>query len=357
MKNALKTTCLALLVLALAGCGKNPQVPQNTIAAAYVDLEKAYENGTRFTRAIIGELPDASRPDALKAYDRVIKDIGRYKDALNPKWAVITFGGAIANPPRALRRNVAMAVRIDTDESTADKTLRQWIKERTGKEDVKPDVREKGVVYEVYSFHAGRIGGDILVFSDAKEAFEDMFSLYTGKSAPSNDFRELFRISGNTLARISTIPIYSVIDRFGLTAAVEKFGVACDDEDLADMILHLGVATLDILADEQDIGLSLRIVCGSSDDAKMFEHVFQTIAFVSRTGSDLGAYFAANPANLPALFESYKDVIGRTKIFFNAASRAFDAARNGRIAEITFAMSIDMIAKALAKAFDTPHHL
>ena len=351
MKNALRLACLAILVLTVAGCGKKPQVPEATVAAAFVDLEKAYENGKQLTKTIINEFPEASRSVAINVYESALKAIDRNKEALNPKWAVIALGGTFEDLSRAPGGNVAMAIRIDTDEKTADGMLKQWVTERAGGADVKPDTREKGIVYEVYSFYAGRIEDDFLILANSKDAFMDMFDLYTGKGTPSKDFADLARISGNTVAHISTAPVHRMISRFELTEEIEKFGLISDDEDLADMILNLGTFTLDILADGNDIGLSLRVVCGSSGDAKFFEHVFQTIAFVSRAGFDLGAYFAENPERLPKKLVRYKDKFNQSVSFFNAASRAFDAARDGRVAEITFATSMDMIAKAVAKVF------
>ena len=115
------------------------------------------------------------------------------------------------------------------------------------------------------------------------------------------------------------------------------------------MILHLGTVTLDILADEEDIGLSLRIICGSSDDAKILEHLFHSIAFMSRVGFDLGAYLAENPDRIPKALRHHRNRISQSKDFFNAVARAFNAARDGRVAEITFANSMDMIAKSIAK--------
>ena len=35
MKDALRSTCLAILAVIAAGCGRNPQVPENTVAAAF----------------------------------------------------------------------------------------------------------------------------------------------------------------------------------------------------------------------------------------------------------------------------------------------------------------------------------
>ena len=58
MKKALRFACLAVLALTVAGCGRKPQVPENTVAAAYVDLEKAYENGKLLARSVINEFPE-----------------------------------------------------------------------------------------------------------------------------------------------------------------------------------------------------------------------------------------------------------------------------------------------------------
>lgn len=349
MKKALRFACLAILALAVAGCGKKPQVPEHTVVAAYVNFEKTYESGSSLTKSIIKELPGFARQDATREYEDAIKFIDECREALKPKWAVIAFGGTIKDLFQASRENIAIAVRIDADENTADDILKKWVTKMTGCEDIAPDKREKGVIYEAYSSFAGRVDDDILILANSKDAFMDMFDLYRGRGKPSKDFEKLSDISGNTVARISTVPIHNLISRFELTEEVEKFGKAGNDEDLADMILHLGTVTLDILADEEDIGLSLRIICGSSDDAKILEHLFHSIAFMSRVGFDLGAYLAENPDRIPKALRHHRNRISQSKDFFNAVARAFNAARDGRVAEITFANSMDMIAKSIAK--------
>ena len=349
MKKALRFACLAGLALAVVGCGKKPQVPEYTIAAAYIDFEKAYENGKSLTKSIIKELPESSRQSATREYENMLKFVDECRESLNPKWAVVAFGGTIKDLLQAPRENISIAVRIDTDEKTADNVLKKWVTKMTGREDVAPDKREKGVIYEAYSSYAGRIGDDFLILANSKDAFMDMFDLYRGRGKPSKDFEKLSDISGNTVVRISTVPIHSLISRFELTEEVEKFGKAGNDEDLADMILHLGTVTLDVLAEDDDIGLSLRIICGSSDDAKILEHLFHSIAFMSRVGFDLGAYLAENPDRLPTSLSDHRNKISQSKDFFNVVARAFNAARDGRVAEITFANSMDMIAKSIAK--------
>ena len=102
--------------------------------------------------------------------------------------------------------SIAMAIRVDTDEDTADTMLKKWMAQRAGREDIEPERHENGTVYEAYSFHAGRVGDDLLILANSKNAFMDMFNLYTGESLPSKDFTELPRISGHTLARIQTAP-------------------------------------------------------------------------------------------------------------------------------------------------------
>ena len=349
MKNALRFACLVALVLTVAGCGKNPQVPESAIAAAYVDLEKAYMNGTLLTKSIINEFPASARSDAVKEYEDALKHIDKYKDVLNPKWAVIAFSGTFKDLSRAPSENIAIAIRIDTNEMTADDMLKRWVTERSGGKKIEPRIRKNGVIYEVYSHYAGRIGDDFLILANSKDAFMNMFDLYTGQAKPSKDFGELAHISGNTVARISTVPVHRLISRSDLTEEIEEFGEISDDEDLADMILNLGTITLDILADGEDVGLSLRVICGSSDDAKLFEHVFQTISFISRSGFDLGAYLAERPDHIPKRFSRYKNKIKQSGAFFNAAAHAFGAAREGRVAEIIFASSMDMIAQSVAK--------
>ena len=52
---------------------------------------------------------------------------------------------------------------------------------------------------------------------------------------------------------------------------------------------------------------------------------------------------------LPEKLSRYRNKISQTGFFFNAVAHAVNADRDGRIAEITFATSMDMLSKALAK--------
>ena len=351
MKQTLKFICLAVLALTLSGCGQKALVPENTVVATYVELERFYESGTHFARVIISELPVSSRSQAVKDLEHVLKCIDKYKDSLSPQWAVIALGGSFHDVLRAPYEHIAVAVRIDADETTAKDKLREWVVERTGKEDAEPLTRGDTDIYDVYSLYAGRIADDYLVFATSKESFWNMFNLYTGETKPSKEFKDLSRISGNTVARVATAPVCNLITRFNLAQKVAEFGETCNDADLADLVLNLGAATLDILADGDDFGLSLRVNCGSPSDAKTLEHVFQAAAFISRTGFDVGAYLAENPDLVGGFLLPYKDRIRAARDFLNSATRSVDiaAARDGDTAEMTFATSIRIIAKAFMR--------
>lgn len=367
MKKILKLTCFALLSLIAVGCGKKGIVPEKTVVAAYVDLEKAYENGKSVVKAVINALPsDCDRAKTVKEYEQGLKWLDKYYDSLNPKWAVIALGGNLARfaNSRRLADHVAFAFRVDADEATVDKLAKGELgRERKDEEgpQLDKDKRKEGIVYTLSHGQGfiGLIDDKYLVFSLSKDAFYDMFDLYAGKSKPSKDFGNLTRISGNTICRISTAPISSLLDRFELAREIERFGEDCDDEDLADMILSIGAATLDIGADKEDFGLSLRVVCGSASDAKILDHFFQAIAFSSRVAFDIGAYAAKNPDKFKDMQgdrrSPYREIgrlsrkISTATGSFIALSRALEAERDGNTATISCLIGTEDLAKLISE--------
>ena len=368
MKRTLKLACLAALSLVAVGCGKKGIVPETTLVAAYVDLEKAYDNGKTVIKAIINALPsDDERSAADSVYEQGLKWIDAYKDALKPRWAVIAYGGDFTSlgSSQKISDHVAFAFKVDSDEATLDKIARDELgrdgEGQTGnngeEQKLDKDNRKEGIVYTLRDGqgYLGLIDEKYLIFSRSKNAFFDMFDLYAGKSKASKDFGSLTGISGNTICRISTAPISSLLKRFELTRDVERFGEDCNDEDLAEMILGLGAVSLDIGADDEDVGLTLRVACGSSSDAKVLDHFFQSIAFSSRMAFSVGAYVTKDPDRFKDAQDARRNIyceIGRLSRMissstgsFIALSHAATADRDGSEATISCSLSTESFAK------------
>ena len=344
MIKALQLTCLAILALAVAGCGKRGQVPETTVLAAYVDLEKTYENGKDLAQAILDALPADRRPVALKGFEDAFRKIDKYKDALHPEWAVVAYGGDIKSVTAPSNKNIAIAVRVETDEGTVANFLKE-----DGVE-MKKTNRDDGVVFQLGPKHVGLVDGKYLVVGPSKDAFDGMFDLYAGKSKPSKDFGDLPRIPRNAICRIATAPVSSLLPRFGLAQEVERFGQVSADDDLADMILCLGAVTLDVWADDVDASLLLRVTCGSAGDAKILDHFFQSIAFSTRVACAVGAYATEAPDRFGPLARKVADA----RDAFTAFARAVEARRDGNVATLSCVVGTERFAEVLTRLHLVP---
>ncbi len=339
MRKTLQLACIALLALAVAGCGKKGLVPETTVLAAYVDLEQTYLNGKDLAQALVDALPSDRRTLALKGFEDAFKEIDKYRDALNPEWAVVAYGGDVKSITAPSNKNIAIAVRVEADEGT----IAEFLKE-DGVE-LKKDRRDDGVVFQLGPKHVGLVDNKYLVVSPSKDAFDDMFNLYAGKTKPSKDFGDLTRIPRNAICRIATTPVSSLLARFGLTQELEKFGQVSADDDLADMILCLGAVSIDIWADREDVSLLLRVTCGSAGDAKTLDHFFQSIAFSSRVTCAVGAYVAEAPGRFGPLAQK----IAKAQDAFIAFARAVEAKRDGNVASLSCTVSTERLADVLGK--------
>lgn len=338
MKKVLKLACLAAFALVIAGCGKRGQVPEKTVIAAYVDLEKMYDNGKELAEALIASLPVDARDEAKKGMEEAIKEIDKYKDMLRPEWMVVACGGDFKSLVNSQQDCFAVVVRVKADEATIEKLLKE-----DGFDGLTPGKREGGVVYDLGRKFVGLVDGKYLIASPSKDAFGDMFDLYAGKTKPSAEFNDLPEITGSTVCRVSTAPVSSLLTRFELTREIEKFGEACEDEDLADMILSVGAVSLDVWMDKEDVGLLLRVKCGSVGDAKTLEHFFHSIAFSSRVACDVAAY-AGKEADKFGL--KARDLAPLQNVFIDL-SRTVDAGRDGNVAVLSCALGAERISEII----------
>ena len=347
MKKLLKLSCLALLAISVVGCGKKAQVPEKTIAAAYVDIEKAYANGKDLCEVFIDALPKEMREGAKKEYEGAIKQIDENKKLLNPQWAVAAIGGTFKELANAGGETLAVAVRVSTSEEDFTKLLKD------NGFGVEPKKEKDGLVFPLGTMQLGLINGKYLIFGLSENSFKTMFDLYAGNGKASDDFGELARISGNTIARFSTAPISSLLERFELQKEIENFGKITEDEDIADMVLGMGAISLDVKLDDDDIGLIFRVVCDSSGDAKIVDHFFQAITFCARAFFDGAAYAAEKDVSLPIpmLSKSMQKEIAQAKLGLIAAARSIEAERDSNIAQLSFVLDIDDLTKMVKESF------
>ena len=347
MKKLLKLSCLALLAISVVGCGKKAQVPEKTIAAAYVDIEKAYANGKDLCEVFIDALPKEMQESAKKEYEEAIKKIDENKKLLNPQWAVAAVGGTLKELASAGGETLAVAVRVSTSEEDFTKLLKD------NGFGVEPKKEKDGLVFPLGTMQLGLINGKYLIFGLSENSFKTMFDLYAGNGKASDDFGELARISGNTIARFSTAPISSLLERFELQKEIENFGKITEDEDIADMVLGMGAISLDVKLDDDDIGLIFRVVCDSSGDAKIVDHFFQAITFCARAFFDGAAYAAEKDVSLPIpmLSKSMQKEIAQAKLGLIAAARSIEAERDSNIAQLSFVLDIDDLTKMVKESF------
>ena len=338
MKKVFKLACLAACALAIAGCGKRGQVPEKTVVAAYVDLEKAYDNGKELAGTLVDALPSDARGEAKKGMEEALKEIDKYKDLLRPEWMVVAYGGDLKSLVDSQRDCIAVAVRVKADEAAVEKILKE-----DGFDGLTPGKRDGGVVYDLGRKFVGLVDGKYLIASPSKDAFGDMFDLYAGKTKPSAEFDDLPEITGSTVCRVSTAPVSSLLTRFELTREIERFGEACEDEDLAEMILSVGAVSLDVWMDKEDVGLLLRVKCGSAGDAKTLEHIFQSIAFSSRVACDVAAY-AGKEAD--KFGHKARDLGPLQKVFIDL-SRTAEAERDGNVAVLSYALAAERISEII----------
>ena len=334
MTKMLKLACLLFLALTVVGCGKKAIVPENTIVAAYIDIERAHENGKDIASTIIGALFADEQSQAKSEYEEVLKKIDNLKDSLNMEWAIVALGGE----PKSLtdtyemRKKIAVAVKLKADEDEVQDLLQDVFRDDEGR------------------LRVGLIDGKYLILGWSESAFLDMYGLYAGKGRRSDDFDDLSKISGDTICRVSTAPVSRLLKRFELTQEIEWFGQSCEDEDIAEMILNMGVISQDVgIGDE--VRLSLSVECDSSGEAKIIEKLLDSVAFLVRVGSDVGAYRANDPEFLDAMKLPSREraAIAMTKAFFIGLAKKIKVDRDGNVAMLSIALDVDLIEKAASE--------
>ena len=175
MTKTLKLVSLSLLALTVVGCGKKAIVPEKTVAAAYIDFEKAYDNGKDFANTIIGALPSEAKSQARSEYEEALKKIDKFKDDLNTEWAVVAFGGDLKSlsESRNPENNIAVAIKVKAGEDEVKKVPKDVL----GVDKVETDKKNGNVIFELDGIRLGLVDEKYIIFSPSKNAFDDMFDL------------------------------------------------------------------------------------------------------------------------------------------------------------------------------------
>ena len=350
MKKLLMTG-LAAFAFTVAECREKTaavHVPEKTIVAAYIDLEKAYDNGKSVASTLIDALPFDERFRAKKEYAEALKAIDKFKDNLAPEWAVVTFGGDMRDfdeNSRHPERLITAVIKVNAD----DDAVKQVLKDVFKKDDVRSEKKNGHIVFDIGDDEVllGLIDNKYIILSPSKINFDEMFDLYAGRGWGSRDFNDLARISGDTVCRISTAPVASLLTRFELAREVEKFGEACEDRELAGMLLNMGSISLDIgMADK--LSLALHVACNSSSDAKTIESLMRSAAFLARIGCDICAFGAVNPDMFEINRQTQRALANGRDMFISLA-RDFEVSRSWTVATLSVALETAKLADFLGK--------
>ncbi len=355
MTKALKLLCLSILALVAAGCGKKVLVPEKTIVAAYIDFEKAYDKGKSVAETLLDAMPSSEKKEARKEYDEAVKMIDKIKDKLDVEWAVVAFGGDLKSLARHPENNIAVAIKVSADEKAVIDVLNDMSEADGVKHSIKAEKKNGHIVFvdeeeDDPSDYMGLVDGKYLIASPSKDAFEDMFDLYAGKGKASDEFGDLSKISGDTVCRISTAPVSSLLKRFELTRYVEKFGEACDDNELVDMVLNMGAISLDVNVGDE-LGVALHVDCDSSSDAKTIESLMRSAAFISRVAFDGCAYLGkdtdvAEDLGLP---RSLREIYSNGKDLYVNLAKGVEADRSGSVATLSLMVETEKLAEFIKK--------
>lgn len=291
----------------LTGCG-GPKMPKDTLAAVYVDIPQALENGIDFIEAAIKKLP---KGDSKVIGDKLKEFLDDHKDDfrdIDPKWAVFMVCGDKKNEPRP-----AFVVKADFGaeiSAIGDKSVQKFISEKATKYSKKINsssvyvedefmmtvVDDKyliGVVYEKpyrYSYRGNSSDAHAEDVSDERgeELMSKLISLYRdNEGETSDDFDDLDDLDGDAIARLQVASLGTLVDLFDVRDMVVDFGKKCEDEDLIEDLLDMGQLTFDVYLSDDIVGYRFELDAGSEDFAKAIEGLFKVVVFLDRIGTDL----------------------------------------------------------------------
>ena len=365
MKKLMTVAALVASALIFTGCGGKPQIPENTVAAVYVDLENLVGNAFDVVDDAIDEIPNKEkRKEMREEFKKFVKEHKPDLKAIDAEWLVITMGiDKEAGPEFAAVLKCDCKTPIP---SAGNQSVKDLFKD--GKK-IASEAK-----YETVQIPLGMFGAMIpsevrgmlspslfvtiakdkyVIFTMTKDMTDKMVDLYVnGKGKTSDDFDDLADVGGDTVIRIQTAEVETVAKNLGFKEEIEKFFKEAGDEDMADLILDIENLTLDINFSDDIVGAVLTVDAGSRELAKVVESAFNVVAFASRLGVDL---VAGNPEGFRSKFGCSgisKDAFAKmVKAVAEEARDAVEADRSGSTATLTVELDTDDLLEAVVPAF------
>ena len=284
MKKIMAAFAVLSTALALTGCGGKPKIPADTVAAAYVDLETSVDNLVDVIECVIDELPKEMRKDAEKDFKEFKKEHGKDIKNFGAEWLVVTVGKGKYGP------EIAAVLKCDLDgkiPSFDNKKVRDLLPfDEVGEERGCKLYRVMGLPVPLSK--AALVKDDYIILADSEDRLKSLIALYKdGKGETSDDFDDLCDIGGDTIARIQTAKVETLLKIAGEEDSLDKFGEACGDKKLAEMIKDIENVTLDINLSDDIFGSVLTVDAGSKEFAKVVESAFNILAFSNRVFIDM----------------------------------------------------------------------
>lgn len=359
MKKMLKTLVFAAVAAVAAGCGSKPQIPENTLAAAYLDIGKAVCNLKDVAEAAIDEIPDKEmRKQAEEQFKQLVE--AHMKDflAADPDWAVLTVTGEKDSKlGSAVNPELALVVKCDYDKKlpSMDMTVKQLIQNSMpGKSDT---LEECEVLVSGGSMLPGMgyvafVDGKFVILCGSETLLRKYVDLYkNGKGETSDDFDDLDDLDSDTVLRVQSASGETAAEIAGVKKMIEDFGINAKDEDLADMLLDFEQATIDVNLSDDVIGAKLSLATGDRSLAKLFEGVFNVVAFAARVGAATGRVTGKELSRqLRRVLPLPLDLAGAADEVADLMREAVTADRSGDVATLEIAIDTDDLLEAVVPA-------
>ena len=365
MKKLMMAAALAAMSVAFVGCGGSPKVPANTVAAAYVNLDRAIWNAADVVDDVIDELPKDMREEFDKSFKDFIKENKDDIRALGLDWACVTVG----LDKDTMAQEKALVVKCDCGEKVKklDASLEEFASKALEKK-----FDEKGVA--VYAVPLAGLPGPLSALgSGAYVAFVDgkyvvlaftgtvpseadsalmrkMIALYKDNDGEkSKSFDELADLGDDAVARVQTADVNAVVDIMGVRPMVEEFAKNCGDADLVDLLTDIRNITLDVNLSDDVFGAELSVDAGSRELAKLVEGLFNVAAF----GGRIATAAAVGCAPMAESFAGAQGVAG-VKAASDILRECLEADRSGSVATLKLEIDTGDMIEALVPALTQP---
>ncbi|MCR5415142.1 MAG: hypothetical protein K6F50_10515 [Kiritimatiellae bacterium] len=284
-------SAIAVAFLSAAGYAEKPAVasdrpiiPENTVLAAYVDLEAVQTEAPALAEMLIAKLPSRISDEFDERYRRILALYNSDIKGYGFRWAA--FAASDPDVDTYMPR-FSLAVRCDCDRTVGGMTLKDRIRQELRLQDY-------GNV-EGFPALSGRFGeiAAYCVFVDGKYVVaSDDFSTLSGLvrryardgRSDAGAFGSLCDLERGTVARIRTAKLMPALSAFHIDGKVGDLLGDFGDRELADMVKAVGCVTLDVKAGREKLGLKLSLDAGSQQFARVVESAFVCIAFAERLG-------------------------------------------------------------------------